>query len=244
MTFVSFEDYQPLPRFPPVVTPWTLVHIQESAAQDGPWTTIDTFALSPLDSDPADPAIRSFSTDNATLSEGWYRVVFEDAIGNTSPTTPEHNKPSDAASYLPLVSDIGALLRARTKNVLGVEVGTFTEDTRPTFEEVQRLIEQAAGDVTALVDYDIPLETYRQASGVIALGAAMLVELSYFPEQVAANKSAYEKYKELYDEYLERLLAAVEREAAEEVGGETPMIGGGYPAYAFPTAEGLWGKVF
>jgi hypothetical protein len=40
---------------------------------------------------------------------------------------------------VPSVLDVAALLRARTKDVNGVEVGTFTDDTRPTSSQVLRL---------------------------------------------------------------------------------------------------------
>jgi hypothetical protein len=237
---VTFDDYQPLVRFDSI--PWTKVNIWEGASQNGPWIKIDMKNISPVDADPSNPAVRSFTTSLAALPVGaWYYLEFEDAFSNKSPTAPEQDAPSPAASYLPLVSDVGALLRARTKDRYGNEVGTFNENTRPTFDEVQRLIETAAGDVTDLIDYDIPLESYRAASGVIALGAAMLVELSYFPEQVAADKSAYQEYKDLYDAYLERLLAAVEREAAEEVTGEVPTYGN-MAAFGFPTVEALLPK--
>lgn len=236
MTVVTFVEYQPMARFDAL--PWTMVHIQEAAEVDGPWTTIETITFLDPDVNPADPKVRSFTTEEGTLENGWYQLIFEDADGDQSPTDPIHNVPDLAEGYLPLVSDIGALLRARTKDSMGQELGTFTSNTRPTYDEVQRLILQAAGDVTSLTDYDIPVEVYRQASGVIALRAAMLVELSYFPEQVATGRSAYNQYKEMYDDMLARLMIAVEREAAEEVTGELPAQGN-VPVFGFPVVEGL-----
>lgn len=240
MNVVSFVEYQPLPRFDG--QPWTKVIIKESSDQDGPFNQIDEIVFGDPDVDPSNPKIRSFTTDNAVYEEGWYILTFESANGGQSPTTPIFNTPSLAIGYLPLVSDIGSLLRARTKSTLGVELGTFTTDTRPTFDEVMVMIDIAASDVTAKVDYDLPVETYTQAKDLIALRTAMLVELSYFPEQVAQNKSAYAEYKVLYDDGLERLVEAVTREAAEEIGGESAMLGN-MPAFGFPSAEPLWTKV-
>jgi hypothetical protein len=37
-----------------------------------------------------------------------------------------------------------------------------------------------------------------QAATVVALLAAMLIELSYFPEQVQSSRSAYEQYRDLF----------------------------------------------
>lgn len=240
MTVVSFVDYVPLARHDG--KPWTKANIFESVMDTGPWDLIETVVLNPIDFDASNPMVRSFTTELATIPQGWYKVQFEDATGDTSDTDPIHDVPSQAETFNPTVSDVGALLRARTKDRHGNEIGTFTADTRPTFDEVLRLIDQAAEDVTMLVDYDIPVETYRQAAGVICLRAAMLVELSYFPEQVANNRSAYPHYKELYDEMLVRLQGAVEREAAEEITGEMPELGGGVAQFGFPVAEPLWPK--
>lgn len=241
MTVITFVDYVPLARHDG--KPWTKANIYEAVVETGPWDLIETIPLVPIDPYPNNPMIRSFTTELATLTQGWYMLEFEDATGDKSPTDPIHDVPNPAETYLPMVSDVGALLRARTKDTRGNELGTFTADTRPTFDEVLRLIDQAAGDVTALTDYDIPKECYWQAAGVICLRAAMLVELSYFPEQVATNRSAYQHYKELYDDMLERLIGAVEREAAEEITGEQPPMSGGVPQWGFPPAEPLWPKV-
>jgi hypothetical protein len=42
----------------------------------------------------------------------------------------------------PSVADVAALLRARTKDVNGEEIGTFNDDTRPTSAQVLTLIER------------------------------------------------------------------------------------------------------
>lgn len=90
---VTFENFTPSPRFDAV--PWEFARIEESATEDGTWTTIDTITLSPVDPDPTDPASRDFTTPNGTGSSLWYRVVFVDGVGGESqPTTPLHNTPS------------------------------------------------------------------------------------------------------------------------------------------------------
>jgi hypothetical protein len=97
---VTFEDYTPTPRYDSL--PWTSVQIQESTTETGSWTTIDTIALSPVDSDPTDPAARSFTTENGTATDLWYRVVFVDADGDTlQPTTPVQNlsAPAETTPY-------------------------------------------------------------------------------------------------------------------------------------------------
>lgn len=241
MTYVvTFDDVTPSPRADGI--PWTKVRVQEGNNQAGPWTQIDEITLSPVDPDPANPMMRTITTEDATLEEGWYRLVFTDATGDLlQPTYPQQNVPDSESPFLPQVSDIGALLRARTKDTHGNELGTFASNTRPTYSEVVRIIDQAASDVFAMVDTDLPLATSEMAQDVIALGTCLLIELSYFPEQVAAQRSAYPEYKVMYDEKLARLLSAVEREAAEAISGELPMLGQ-VPAWSFPAAEPLWTK--
>jgi hypothetical protein len=139
-----------------------------------------------------------------------------------------------AGSFVPSVDDVGAILRTRTKDNRGRELGTFTEDTRPTDQQALTLIGQAYDDVVAVIDDDIPAASYRDARSVIALRAAMLVELSYWPDQIPLGRSTYAQLKELYDEMLPRLQASVARETEEELSGEmvdTPLR----PVYDFGT---------
>lgn len=229
MSVISFVEYTPMPRFDGI--PWTQARIEEAASADGPWTPIDSKVLAPVDADPKQPLSRDLTTENATLLDGWYRIVFIDQTGDEQqPTQPVHNISVDLP-FLPTVRDVADLLRARTKDNVGVEVGDFTANTRPTSGAVADLIQQAAADVIDAVDTDIPAETWPTASALIALGTAMRVELSYFPEQVGTANSPYDRYKDLYDEMLPRLVSAVEREAQEEITGEEPMIN---VAYRFP----------
>lgn len=76
--------------------PWTEAQIGEAATPTGPFTLIDTQALSPLDPDPTNPEVRNFTTSLATLTVGWYQVTFFDAAGNQSqPSSPVRNSVDD-----------------------------------------------------------------------------------------------------------------------------------------------------
>ena len=105
---VSLEDFRPAPRYDAL--PWTQAQIQEAATAAGPWTTLETVALSPLDTDPANPRYRNFTTALGTAAEQWYRIVFLDAAAATGlPTVPIQNVEDDRPVYA-AVSDLALLL--------------------------------------------------------------------------------------------------------------------------------------
>jgi len=240
MFVISLTDYTPIARYDN--EPWTLARIEESVAQSGPWVEIDSVTLSPVDTDPANPQTRNFTTPNATLEEGWYRVVFVDGIGATeTATVPVHRKTAIGFPFTPTVSEVAAILRARTKDTFGNEVGTFNSNTRPTGNEVLLLIEKAQSFVLSRADDDIPEGGWDIARDLISLGAAMLVEMSYFSEQVGTDRTAYEEMERMFDKQWDALIGAIEREKAEVVDGADapPNI-----AFGFPTAEPLWTKKF
>lgn len=113
----------------------------------------------------------------------------------------------------------------------------FTTDTRPTAAEVEDVIQLAVYDVINKLDTDLPESLYGSAQTLNALLAAMLVELSYFPDQVSTNRSAYPEYKRLYDDWIARLIDALLREEQEETGEVGNVV------FTFPYAEPLWTKV-
>ena len=53
------------------------------------------------------------------------------------------------------------------------------------------------------------------------LWTAMLIETSYFPEQVRADKSAWPEYKQMYDDILQWFRDA--NQACLDAGGDTPV---------------------
>jgi hypothetical protein len=109
----------------------------------------------------------------------------------------------------PSVADVAALLRARTKDYNGDEVGTFNDDTRPTSAQVITLIDEAVADVQARMGQSPPPELAGAGKSAAAMMAACLVELSYFPEQVRSDRSAFSEYWEL----LQNKIAALQEAA-------------------------------
>jgi hypothetical protein len=227
----TFKDWLPLPRLDS--TPWEEVILQESTTRDGPWDDIDTITL-PVDPDPAHPQPVSFTTDEATLDEGWYRLVFtKDADASTS--DPVHFENEVNPDYLPTVDGVAVLIRARTKDRFGNEVGTFNSDTRPTRTQAIEAINHAGNIVMAALGEDPPSETAASAREMVKIRAAMTIELGYFPEQIEADQSPYDRLKDMYDEELERVIKAIDEiGGGGEVGpGDTEKT----PKWSFPEAE-------
>lgn len=151
MFVVTFADYTPVARFD--TRPWTLIRVDEAALRDGPWTTIDTIVIDPVDADPAQPAARSFTTELATLERGWYRVAFVDATGDMAVT-----EPVAAGIAQRVVPTVGELRQRSMLNLAG------QDDTALTSR-----ITQAVAYLEALT-YRVPFDTAVPES-LIALGA-------------------------------------------------------------------------
>ena len=134
----------------------------------------------------------------------------------------------------PTVADVSRLIRARTKDDAGSELGVFTADTRPTDAQVADLIVQAEGDVLAITGGTMPADAAEAAKSLISLRSAMLVELSYWPEQVRSDRSAYQEYKLLYDEGLAALLGVLFPDTG---GGGTPGPGKVYDWGSVPVTS-------
>lgn len=113
--------------------------------------------------------------------------------------------PGPPPGVTPSVDDVAAFIRARTTDDNGNQVGTFSDDTRPTADQVESLIEHVTLGLTSRLG-TVPTSEEHAARTVAAIGTAMLVELSYFPEQVRAEESAYSELKALYDENLLALM--------------------------------------
>lgn len=141
-------------------------------------------------------------------------------------------------TWTPSVASVGALLRARTTGEGDTELGTFTTATRPTAAQVTELIMDAVGEVATQVgklDQDCHTDLMRaKASTMAKYKAAMLIELSYFPEQVGAKNSAYDQYERLYDKGMGGLVEAVSEacggtdDGGSATGGSGPLPSGDF----------------
>lgn len=112
----------------------------------------------------------------------------------------------------PDVSEVGAILRARTRSdATGNEIGSFNDTTRPTAAEVESFIDLAQNKVLLRLPDTLPLRLVGVVRELIAIRAAMRVELSYDPDRTG-DGTAYARLKDEYDDGL----AAVQDAAADE----------------------------
>lgn len=115
---VTLSGFTPQPR---TDQPWTHARIDEAPAEAGPYGTIATLPLEPIDADPSHPAARDFTSTAAALEHGWYRVTFLDAEGGEEPTDPV---PGDyiAAGMLASVEDVRLYLVTQGTVAPGAEI--------------------------------------------------------------------------------------------------------------------------
>lgn len=106
----------------------------------------------------------------------------------------------------PTLADVGALIVARTKEEM-TRKGTFTADTQPTAEQVLALIARARGRVEIALGTAAAGFT-NQARELVAIYTAMLVERSYFPENLEGSASLYQELKADYEDGVKALIAA------------------------------------
>jgi hypothetical protein len=126
-------------------------------------------------------------------------------------------------TWLPSPQQVADMLRARTKDDQGEEIGAWTANTRPTEHEVKGLIDTAAGDLLAAVD-TLPEDwedPHGSAAALCARRAAMFIELSYWPEQAAQPGSVYVELRDQWDAGVRALINAL---AGPPQGGSTYSV--------------------
>jgi hypothetical protein len=139
--------------------------------------------------------------------------------------------------WLATPEDVAALLRSRTKDDAGRELGVWSDATRPTLPEVEHLIAFAAAQAT---DADGPLIACAPlCRNVIALHTACLVELSYFPEQVRSDRSPYSELRELLADAVTGFDACKRSGSADD-----PGAGEGYSYFSLNVDSETTARVY
>lgn len=96
----------------------------------------------------------------------------------------------DLPPWAPVVQDVANHLLARTRLPNGTLAGTFTSQTTPTDAMVSAIIAQTVR-LHAPKMGDVPDALADSAGALLALRAAIVVERSYFPEQIETEMSPY-----------------------------------------------------
>lgn len=233
---VRFRDYRPSGRDTLL---WTTVLIQQAdidtlTGEPGAWVDIDTKSI-PSYPDPQNPPYMNFETQLGTLAPGWYRVIFKDVTGDQEITAPRMFR--GGVSYRPSTRAVAAHIKNRTVDDHNNYLGDFTDKTEVTGDEVEELIGKAEQRVLRRMDLDpnvpIPTESQQAITDLVALYAAMLVELTKYSEQVASRVSPYAQLKELFDEQLIELREDVTGIKDDDGGGVT-TAGSGTAHFTFP----------
>lgn len=166
------------------------------------------------------------------------------------------------SDFTPTLEEVGARIRRRTVNHYGAETGTFLDpdpsddkvQTTPTASQAQPLIDDAVDRVATAVGVDLPDgpdpddpdSLRRAAKRLVALRAAMGIELEFYGEQVgSAQGSTYPQLKTLWDDDRKALIEAVnEASGGTGTGGESVGSEVTDAAYAFPPAAGFDSRRF
>jgi len=116
----------------------------------------------------------------------------------------------DPTALAPSVNDIANLERTRTVDSGGDEQITFTDDTRPSAADVQALIAEAIPVVLAELQPTFPTDFYPEVSHAIALYTAILIEGSFFREQL--NQGAVALWRTLYTNAITAISVSIGQE--------------------------------
>jgi len=209
----SFENTTPPARFDDV--PWTRVLVEQATPETPTtWTQIDDQAIA-VDPTPATPNPVAITVTTATLERAFFRFRFD--VTPSNPSTPSPPVLSPSPPYRPTVEQVAAIVRSRTRGAasrdatVAGEQGTFTTTTRPTYQQVQELIDVAVGDIAGMMRGRTPctpvLET--AAGSAAAYLAAQLVEVSYYSEQTTDETTAFKALNSLRKDSAKAVAEAV-----------------------------------
>jgi hypothetical protein len=122
----------------------------------------------------------------------------------------------DVAQITPEVDDVAQLLRTRTVTEGGYEAPeqiTFDETTRPTGDEVEVMINNAVLGVRLQLPDSWDPQHNDQVRHLVALYTAMLVEGSYFREQV--DESGVSLWRDLFTAGIASLKARMDADRTQ-----------------------------
>ena len=174
---ITLPDYTPPARYDG--HPWTTVLIGEAGSSSGPFTTITTITLNPVDTDPSNPISRSFTTNTAQLTSGWYQVTFKDATGATVTDTPIPLPAPTGQPATPYCTVLDVQARSAIRPV--------TASSVPNIAQVQQFVLDTAAEINGILikkGYLIPIvsasnpDAFATLHAINVTGAWALMEAS------------------------------------------------------------------
>lgn len=127
--------------------------------------------------------------------------------------------------FRPTTEEVAVFIKNRTVDDTNNFLGDFDDTTVVTADEVNLLIDQTGELVLAALRWDptltpqpIPVDNVPAVKTLIALLAAISVEVTKFSEQISRQVSPYPYLKEMFDKMLAEKQAEL---------GITPPVGGG-----------------
>lgn len=209
---------------------WVSVRIMEAADADGPWIELETQVLNPADPTPETPTFYTL-VFLGNLAAGFYNLTWVNEDGDESP--PSGSMLDNNSIMMPTTRNVAAYIPTRPKTPGGSLLLDFTSDTYPQREHVEDRIRAATNWIYAKTGMISDPALALSACHLIAIYAAMLTELGFYPEQISNDKSPYKELKKLYDEGVKALIEAVGGDG-ESATDDTMTISALMPHYAFP----------
>ena len=172
---------------------------------------------------------------------GDYRIYWDahQGYGPILDDTPIEVVDPLAVPWAPEILDLARLTPARAA---GRFTGGGADGSLPEFpdeDRVQAIITMATATVASrLGGQHLSAVHWPAAKSLATLRAALTLEPSAWPEQARPDKSAWEQWKQLYDEDLEGLIDTIKNDAADGDSGDGGPEAGGIadPVFSFPSA--------
>jgi hypothetical protein len=131
-------------------------------------------------------------------------------------------------AWRPTVSQVAALLRARTRGpasrdaTVAGEQDQFTTTTRPTYAQVEEIIGIATGEMFGMTESRTPCSDVLAASfrAAALYRACMLVETSYKPENNESDATAFKAFEKMWESSSVSAAAAINRLCPLTSGGQ------------------------
>jgi hypothetical protein len=185
-----------------IISPWS-----DATLSGGVWTVVCDGVIDPPG--PGDYLLYWMTPDDPpSFREPLPLTVVPVSIVQPAGVVPDF-PPLDPAQVVPTVDQVASLERTRTIEDSGDEVFTFDSGTRPTNVEVENLIEQAVPAVCGSLRAAFPTRYYPDVQHLVCLYTAILLEGSYFREQVS-TEGAMSVWRTLYTTSLTALQGQIE----------------------------------